>query len=232
MVWFIIGHLFTILPAWLDLGRQSNQEKDLEILVLRHQLAMVERSLHTPLRPSKIEKLTLSILTTRLQVSTKWSTTHLRSAIRLFQPETVLKWHRDLVRRKWTYRHPQQGGRPPTSREVEALILRFVRENPDWGYGKIEGELLKLGYDISDQTVANVLKRQGIPPAPQRVPSASWRTLMQHYKAQLLACDFFTVDTLFLQTVYVLFFIEPQTWRVSVAGCTTQPNAAWVTQQA
>jgi putative transposase len=150
----------------------------------------------------------------------------------LFQPETVLKWHRELVRRKWTFHHGKRGGRPRTSAEVEALIVRFVSENPDWGYGKLKGELRKVGYTLSDQTVANILKRHGIVPAPQRTPSPSWRHLMQHYKAQLLACDFFTVDTLFLQTVYVLFFIELQTRRVYLAGCTSQPNTQWVTQQA
>ena len=85
--------------------------------------------------------------------------------------------------------------------------MRFVRENSDWGYVKLEGELRKLGYTLSDQTIADILERHGIPPAPQRKPSASWRHLMQHYKRQLMACDFFTVDTLFLKTVYVLFFM-------------------------
>ena len=110
--------------------------------------------------------------------------------------------------------------------------MRFVRENPDWGYGKLEGELRKLGYSLSEQTIADILERHGIPPAPQRMPAVSWRHLMQHYKAQLLACDFFTVDTLFLKTVYVLFFIELLTRRVYLAGCTNHPDAEWVTQQA
>jgi putative transposase len=105
----------------------------------------------------------------------------------------VLKWHRELVRRKWTYRtNTKPRGRPRTKREIEALVVRFAQENADWGYGKIVGELGKLGVAISEPTVANILERHGICPAPQRGGSVSWRHLMAHYKEQLLACDFFT----------------------------------------
>lgn len=114
---------------------------------------------------------------------------------------------------------------------IEVLILRFARDNA-WGNGKIAGELRKLGHCISEQTVANILKRHGIPPLPERQPSLSWKHLMTHYKDQLLACDFFTIETLFLQTIYVLFFIEIGTRRIHFAGCTAQPNQLWVTQQA
>ncbi|MHB8628178.1 MAG: integrase core domain-containing protein [Aggregatilineales bacterium] len=232
MVWFIIGHLFTTLLAWVQIGRLSEQEKDLEILLLRQQLDIVERRLDKPVRLSKVEKLTVAVLAAKLKATTKQSTARLRAVICLFQPDKVLKWHRELVRRQWTHHQPDRGGRPRTSVAVETLIVRFVRENPDWGYGKLEGELHKLGYTVSQQTIADILDRHGIPPAPQRKPSVSWRHLMQHYKAQLLACDLFTVDTLFLQTVYVLFFIELQTRRVYLAGCTSHPDAEWVTQQA
>jgi putative transposase len=195
-------------------------------LLLRRQLDILERRLGKPVRLSRIEKLTLGVLAAKLKATSRRPTAHLRDAIRLFQPETVLKWHRELMRRKWTHRQPNRGGRPRTSVELETLVVRFVRENPDWGYGKLEGELRKLGYRLSEQTIANILDRHGIPPVPQRKPSVSWRHLMRHYKAQLLACDFFTVDTLFLQTVYVLFFIELQTRRVYLAGCTSviQPS--------
>jgi hypothetical protein len=123
------------------------------------------------------------------------------------------------------------GGRPRTVREIELLVLRLAREN-DWGNGKIEGELLKLGYAISDETVATILKRHAIPPAPERLPSLSWRHLMTHYKDQILACDFFTVETLFLKTIYVQVFIDLGTRRVHFAGWTAHPTRAWVTQQA
>jgi len=147
------------------------------------------------------------------------------------QPETVLKWHREAVRRKWTQQKQNSGGRPRTEREIEQLVVRLAREN-DWGNGKIEGELIKLGYELSDETVANILKRHGIPPVPERSPSPSWRHLMIHYRDQLLACDFFTVETFFLKTIYVLVFIEIGTRRVHFAGCTAHPTGAWVTQQA
>jgi putative transposase len=121
--------------------------------------------------------------------------------IRIVKPKTVFGWHRELVRWKWTYRQRSRGGRSRTDREIERLV-RLAREN-GWGNERIEGELLKLGYDISDETVANILRRHGIPPLPERETSPSWRHLMTHYQDQLLACDFFTIDTLFLRTLYV-----------------------------
>lgn len=144
----------------------------------------------------------------------------------------MLRWHRELVRRKWAQPSKNAVGRPRTQLEIERLVVRFARENVDWGYGKIQGELLKLDIDISEKTIANILERYGIPPAPERGTSPSWRHLMTHYKEQLLACDFFTVETLFLQTIYVFFFIEVGTRRVHFAGCTPNPSGAWVTQQA
>ncbi len=117
-------------------------------------------------------------------------------------------------------------------KELEQLIVRLAHENPRVGYGKLHGELLKLGYEVGETTIAAVLLKHGILPAPQRGGSTSWRHLMQHYKEQILACDFFTVETLFLQTIYVLFFIELGTRRVHLAGCTAHPTSTWVTQQA
>jgi hypothetical protein len=131
----------------------------------------------------------------------------------------VINWHRELVCRKWTQQPAQSGGHPRTDPDVEALVVRLAREN-DWGNGKIAGELLKLGYEISDETVANILNRHGIPPLPERIPSPSWQQLMTHYKDQLQACDFFTAETLFLQTIYVLFFIEIGSRRVHFSRCT------------
>ena len=112
------------------------------------------------------------------------------------------------------------------------MVVRLARENSDWGNGKIEGELLKLGYSIDEQTVAHILKRYGIPTAPQRKRSASWRQLFTHYQDQMLACDFFTVETFFLKTLYVMVFIELGSRRIHFAGCTAHPNQHWVTQQA
>jgi putative transposase len=231
MVWFVVMEIFSTLLEWVRLGRKSEAEKTLEILLLRRQLAIVERTLDQPIRPSRGEKLTLAVLTTKLKAGTGRTAKELGEIIRIVQPETVLKWHRALVRRKWTQQKKNLGGRPRTAREIERLVLRLAREN-DWGNGKIEGELIKLGYEISDETVANILKRHAAPPSPERRPSLSWRHQMTHYKDQILACDFFTVETLFLKTVYVLIFIELGTRRVHFAGCTTHPTSTWVTQQA
>jgi putative transposase len=231
MVWFVVMEIFSTLLECVRLGQKSESGKALEILLLRRQLAIKERTLDKPIRPSRREKLTLAVLTTQLRARTGRTAKELGEIIRIVQPETVLKWHRELVRRKWTQQKKNSGGRPRTAREIEQLVLRLAREN-DWGNGKIEGELIKLGYEISDETVGNILKRHAVPPAPERSPSPGWRHLMSHYKDQILACDFFTVETLFLKTIYVLVFIELGTRRVHFADCTTHPTSAWVTQQA
>jgi hypothetical protein len=231
MVWSVVAQVFSTLLELIQIARLSEDGKDLEILVLRKQLAMAEAQLDKPVRLPRAERLTLAVITAKLKTATGRSLRELRDVIRLVQPATVIGWHQALVRWKWTYRQ-SSGGRPRTSREVEQLVVRFAQENADWGYGKIVGELLKLGHDICEETVANILDRHGIPPAPERGRSASWRQLMSHYKAQILACDFFTIETLFLQTIYVFFFIELGTRRVHFAGCTPHPKAVWVTQQA
>jgi putative transposase len=141
----------------------------------------------------------------------------LRSLLRLFQPETVLRWHRELVRHKWRYARKNQGGRPPLGQEWEALIVRLTRESATWGYGKIEAELRKLGLMVSRTSIRNILDRHGMHgiPAPVWNGSLGWRQLMRHTKQQIVACDFFTVETLWLRTLYVLFYIEVGTRRVT-----------------
>jgi transposase len=216
----------------VSLGRLSEKDKDLEIILLRQQLAIMQRKQDKIIRPNQAEKMTLAVLATKLKATTQRSTSQLQDIIRIFQPETVLGWHRQLVRQKWTYQQKNKGGRPRTDQEIEALILRLARENSRWGYSKIHGELLKLGVQISETTVRNVLDRHGIQPAPVRNGSIGWRHLMNHYKAQLLACDFFTVETICLQTIYVIFFIEIGSRQVHLTGVTTNPDGLWVTQQA
>jgi putative transposase len=206
MGWFILKHIFSTLLAIVNVRRLSDQEKDLEILVLRQQLSILQRKLNHPIKPSKIEKLTLAVLTTKFKQTTRQTANQLRDVIRIFEPETVLRWQsfprtigdRELVRRKWNYPNKNKGGRPSISKETESLILRLARENSRLGYGKIVGELLKLGFQVSLTTVRNVLDRCGIQPAPVRNGSIGWRHLMTHYKEQILACDFFTVETVFL----------------------------------
>lgn len=231
MIWYVLMQIFNILLTGLRLKHQSTDRKDLEILILRHQLSVLSRKYDQVVRPSRSERLILAVLMSFLKQKTHVGITDLRNVIRIVQPETVLKWHQELVRRKWTFQRHKRGGRPPIDPIIETLILRLVREN-DWGYGKITGELMKLGHHVSEQTIANILKRHNLPPLPERKTSLSWKYLMTHYKQQLLACDFFTVETLFLKTIYVLFFIEIDTRRVHFSGCTAHPTQIWVTQQA
>ena len=153
------------------------------------------------------------------------------NSVLIFTPRTVLRWHEELVRRKWTFKQGRRPGRPRTSPEIEELILKMAGQTPPLGYGKIEGELLKLGYTVATSTIQSILRRHGIPPAPDR-DNSSWRTFLNHYKDEMLACDFFTVETVMLRTIYVFFFIELGTRRVHIAGCTRNPDSAWVTQQA
>jgi hypothetical protein len=232
MVWFAITHIFSTIISILSIGRLPTLEKDLEILVLRQQLSILQRKANSSIRPSRIEKLTLSVLTVKLKKITNKKTNQLKNVIRIFQPETVLRWHRELVRKKWTYQRGNKGGRPSISKELEKLILKLAQENPRWGYGKIQGALIKLCFQISQSTIRNILDKHGIQPASVRNGSIGWRKLMDHYKDQILACDFFTVETVWLQTIYVLFFIELGSRQVRIAGITANPNEIWITQQA
>jgi hypothetical protein len=168
--------------------------------------------------------MTLAVLTKKLKQSTNRSNSQLRDIICIAKPETVIRWHRELVRRKWTQERKIKSGRPRINREIESLIVRLTKENTRWGYAKIEGELLKLGYKVSLTIVRNVLDLKGIVPAPVRHGSIGWQKLINHYKEQLLACDFFTVETIFLRTIYVLIFIELGTRPVHLAGVTSHPN--------
>jgi hypothetical protein len=173
----------------------------------------------------------LAILTDKINQPTRDARQHLHQVILIFKPDTVLRWHRELVRRKWTFKRKGKQGRPGLSSELETLILRLAKENPCWGYDKIQGELLKLGHSLSAFSVRNIHKRHRVTAAFDR-SSGSWRSFLGHYKDQILACDFFTVETIWLKTIYVLFFIELGTRRIHLAGCTINPNTTWVTQQA
>jgi hypothetical protein len=232
MLWFFIGHIFSILLSLIRVSRLSENDKDLEIIILRHQLDVMVRKHKQPVRPNQAEKATLALLTAQLKKNTQRTIRQLGDVIRIVRPETVIRWHQELVRRKWTQPSQKQVGRPKINQETESLIVRLAKENLRWGYYRIEGELKKLGFVASLTTVRNVLDRNGILPAPVRYGSIGWKTMMNHYKDQLLACDFFTVETIFLKTVYVLIFIELGTRRVHLAGVTRHPDGHWVAQQA
>ncbi|MEP7289086.1 MAG: integrase core domain-containing protein [Chloroflexota bacterium] len=211
--------------------RMGDREKDLEILLLRQQLRIVERRQQRGPVLERWEKLPLVALTARLQAGTTDWRERLTATMLLFKPDTVLKWQRELVRRKWTFKQTNKSGRPRVDPEIERWIVRLVNENPRWGSERIHGELVKLGFRLDPKTVRNVMKRRHLPPSPQHGAS-SWRTFLNHYKPYMLACDFFTVETVWLQTLYVLFFIELGTRRVYLAGISEHPNSVWVAQQA
>ena len=125
MDWFILKHIFSTILSIINITRLSNQEKDLEILILRQQLSILQRKHNSPIKPNRVEKITLAVLTARLKRITHRFANQLRNVIRIFQPETILRWHRELARRKWTYPHKNKGGRPSISKELEELILPY-----------------------------------------------------------------------------------------------------------
>jgi putative transposase len=212
---------FSTLLRLLVRGRRSEFSKNIELLVLRHQLAVLRRQQPRPrLRPAdRVFLIALSRILPRR-----------RCQGLIVTPQTLLRWHRQLVRRRWT--QPQRSaGRPPIERRVRELVLRLARENPRWGYPRIAGELLKVGVRVSPSTVRRLLLAAGLTPAPRR-NGPSWREFLHQQAKSVLACDFFTVETITLRRYYVLFFIELGSRRVHLAGCTTNPTGAWVTQQA
>ncbi len=233
MMILLLARAFSLVLDLIWLNRRADHDKDVEILLVRQQLRILQRKQPQPPRISRWEKLTMVVLAGKLTELTTRSRSRLSQIVLLFKPDTLLKWHRELVRRKWTFKKKVPLGRPPIASELETLILRLARENPTWGYGKLEGELGKLGYTIGRSTIRDVLKRKHVPPAPERGKhGTSWRTFLTHYKDEIIACDFFTVETAWLKTLHVLFFIELGSRRVHLAGCTSSPTSAWVTQQA
>ena len=200
---------------------RPRRSKELEILALRHELAILRRKAARP-KLTHADRALLAALS-RLLPRAAWSGFPVK-------PETLLRWHRQLVARRWTYPH-RALGRPRLESSLRTMILRLARENPHWGYRRIVGELKGLGISVSATSVRKVLLEEGLPPAPQRNRS-SWRAFLQAQAASVQACDFLTVDTVFLQRIYVLFFISLATRRVEYIACTSNPNGRWTSQQA
>jgi putative transposase len=205
----------------LVLLARGDAAKDLEILVLRHQLAVLRRQIARP-RLQPADRALLAALSQALP-RFRWSCFFVT-------PDTLLRWHRRLVAGAWTYPH-RGTGRPPLDQELQRLIVRLASENPHWGYQRIQGELLGLGMRVSATAIRTTLRRHGLDPAPRR-SSTTWRAFLRQQAAGIVACDFFTVDTVWLRRLYVLFFIELATRRIHLAGVTANPNTTWVTQQA
>ena len=223
----MFGSLFySLVRVLLDLiatCRSDQATLQAEVLALRRQVQVLERQIKR-VRWTPGDRMITAALREHLQ--------HSAWAGLLVKPETVLGWHRELVRRKWAaYRGRPRRGRPPISEESRQLIIRMAKENPRWGYFRIRGELLKLGHTVAATTIRSVLLRAGIPPTGLR-SQLSWKQFLAAHAETLVAADFFSIDTIFFKRLYVLMYMHLATRRVLLASCTSEPNAAWVTQQA
>jgi hypothetical protein len=197
------------------LRSRSESSKELEIVVLRHELSVLRRQAGQPqLRPS--DRLLLAAAS-RLLPRSRWSSF-------LVTPTTLLRWHRRLVARRWTYHG--RTGRATLGGEIRELVLRLARENPRCGYQRIAGEINGLDLKVSATTVRKILREAGLGPAGSR-SGLSWRSFLRQEARSMLAVDFFTVETISLRRLYVLFFIELGSRGVHLAGCTANPTGAW-----
>src|ERR1022692_4639989 len=218
--------LITRVAGWLRLSRREETWKTAEILILRHQLAVLQRQ--QPRRPT-LNWADRALLATLLSVIPKARRHGLGP---LVTPDTILRWHRDIVRRRWAARSRRgKTGRPATRRNIRALVLRLARENPGWGYRRIHGELAGLGAKIAASTVWEILKKAGIDPAPRRA-DPTWPHFLRSQAEAILACDFFTADLLDGPQAYVLALIEHATRRIRILGVPLPPTGAWTVQQA
>jgi transposase len=224
LVYLLLRQVLQMLTQVLQMLTQLARDgaaKDVELLVLRHQVAVLRRQVHRPdLEPA--DRVLLAALS-RLLPRPRWSAFFVT-------PATLLRWHRQLIARHWAY-PPARPGRPPVDTEIRALVLRLAAENPTWGHRRIQGELLGLGYRVAASTVWKILQQAGVEPAPRR-SGPTWKQFLTAEAHTILACDFFTVDTVFLKRVYVLFFLELATRQVHLVGVTAHPTGAWVAQQA
>jgi putative transposase len=213
--------------ALLRLLPISDHDKDAEILVLRHQITVLQRQLAPEkVRFAPADRAFLAALLHRLPRPT------LRSLRLPVRPDTILRWHRDLLARHHAGRsRPKRPGRPPTVRSIRALVLRLATQNPHWGYRRIHGELLVLGITLAASTVWEILTQAGIDPAPTRAAS-TWADFLRSQAHALLACDFFTTHTLSGTPMQVFAVIEHAHRRIRILGATAHPTTAWVAQAA
>ena len=218
--------LITRMITWLRLSRREEAWQAAEILILRYQLAVLQR--RQPRRPH-LTWADRAMLAALLSVIPKARRQGLRL---LVTPDTVLRWHRDIVRRRWAARSKRgRTGRPATCRNIKALVLRLARENPEWGYRRIHGELAGLGVKVAASTVWEILRANGIGPAPRRT-GPTWSQFLRSQAEAILACDFSTAGLLDGTQAHVLIVIEHATRRISILGVTLHPTGDWTVQQA
>ena len=211
-----------LLTRLLVFPNTGDGAKDLEILVLRHQLRVLRRKTGRPKFTAR-DRILLAAASRALPRQ-RWASF-------LVTPQTLLRWHRTLVRCKWTYGKERTPGRPPIDPQIAALIVRMARENARWGCMRICGELRKLGIRVGATTIRTLLRRHGLGPAPRRC-GPTWAQFLKAQAEGIVACDFFTVETIRLHTLYVLLFLQLSTRQIVAAGVTAHPDTAWVTQQA
>jgi putative transposase len=220
VVYRLVRCLFGLLAVLV----RSGLSKDAELLVLRHENQVLRRQLTGRLRWDHVDCLWLAALS-RLVSRRRWS------EVFPVTPATILRWHRDLIARKWDYASRRRPGRPSTGTSVKTLIIRMARENPAWGHRRIHGELARLGHAIAASAVWEILHAAGIEPAPRRA-GPTWREFLTAQAHAIIACDFLVVETVLLKRLHVLVFIEHGTRRLHLAGATARPTAAWAVQQA
>src|SRR5450830_230417 len=216
LLYLLLRRLLSVLSS----KDRAAEQVRLENLVLRHEVMILRRQVKRPVY--RMRDRALLAAASRMLPRERWNAF-------LVHPETIMRWHRRLVAHKWTRPHRRRG-RPALEPEVRRLILRMAKENPRWGYMRIKGELQGLGICVSASAIAMLLRRHGIGPAPRRGPT--WSQFLKAQASGIIACDFFTVETAFLRTLYVLFFIEIGTRRVRVTVATSNPDSVFVTQQA
>src|SRR5664280_1829443 len=224
-MWSLLYLVVRALVRLLVRGGRPDRDdgsKDLEILVLRHQLRVLQRTVGRP--QLRVADRVLLAAASRAIPRDRW-------AAFLVTPATLLRWHRELVRRKWTYHKTGHPGRPPIDPEVRALILKPARENPRWGCVRMEGELRKVGIRASATTVRTLLRVARLGPAPRR-GGPTWTEFLRAQAQGIIACDFFTVETAWLRTLYILVFSELGSRRIHLSNATAHPDSTWVTQQA
>ena len=224
MLWNLCLLLFS--PWYLLLGRLLRDDRDRQILLLHQQLLIAQRRVGKQLSLSRGEK--LSLVLSSLGMKTR----QLLDSLVLIKPTTLVGWHREIVRRHWTFRSRPRPGRPPISEEAKALLIRIARDNPRMGYTKLAGEMRKLGYaGFWRSTVARILKQHGLTPERRRGGGLSWLQFLRHYGQFIWASDFCTVTTATLRTYYLVFFLDIATRRICFWNVSTFPDEVWVSQQ-